>query len=68
VTANTFELELDGGLISGKGRDSLAKRQGRTGTFFSGPSDLDRAAEIRLPKRRGTRGFHPLDLDPVAPI
>jgi hypothetical protein len=52
-------------LIPGKPEDSLAKRTDRTGISCSGPSDLDRAAEISSTKRRGTRGFYPLDPDPV---
>jgi hypothetical protein len=56
---------MDRGLISKKGKDSLAKRPPLTGISCSGPSDLDRAGEISSTKRRGTRGFYPLDPDPV---
>jgi hypothetical protein len=45
LTVIIFELRVDRGLISRKGRDSLAKRQGRTGTFYSRRSDLDQAAQ-----------------------
>jgi hypothetical protein len=44
LTANTFELEMDCGLVFKKRRGSLAKLAGRTGIFGSGRSDLDPTA------------------------
>jgi hypothetical protein len=55
LSVNTFELGVDGGLFSQKGRDSLAKRASRTGNFCSGPLDRHLTARIRFLTRRGMR-------------
>jgi hypothetical protein len=66
LIVNTFELQVDRGLIPRKGEGSLAKRQGRSGKICSGPLDPDRATEIKLLKRRGICGSGRLDLDLTA--
>jgi hypothetical protein len=66
LIVNTFELQVDCGFISLKDRDSLAKGTNRTGMICSGRLDPDRAAEIRLLKRRGICESGRLDLDLTA--